>query len=447
LLRLWLGAAISASVAAALTDSEVPAATRLASARAAIPALVDNPDLLTEYGPQSVPPSPVAPHCDYLLVTTTALRSAFQPLLEQKAAAGLAVRAEVLADILAGTPGRDAPERLRAFLCRAQAQWGVSYVLLGGDTATIPCRYAYVPMGERESESRLPCDLCYACLDGSWNRDGDQRWGEPSDGEDSGDVDLLAELCVGRAPVDTAEEAATFVEKTLRYERGGHANPASVLVAAEYLGQFSANVHAQGGRMSAPLDSLFESLAVTWLDDRPHTRPQWGGADAMAALKRGPYIVLYNGHAKADAMMRLSTADLDALTNHDPFLLCSVGCHAGRFDNDPFSPDSIAEEAVKRSRYGAFAAVCNARLGWFDPRQEWRYSGELQRRFLEHALAQDRVGLGLACQRAKHDLLGQVEQRGTMPYRWCYYQVTLLGDPHLQLAPPSGPVASDGQLH
>ncbi len=37
------------------------------------------------------------------------------------------------------------------------------------------------------------------------------------------------------------------------------------------------------------------------------------------------------------------------MTNEDLFLAYSVSCHAGRFDNDPFSPDSIAEELVKLS--------------------------------------------------------------------------------------------------
>ena len=138
-------------------------------------------------------------------------------------------------------------------------------------------------------------------------------------------------------------------------------------------------------------------------------------------------------------MMRLQPGDLGALTNEDLFLAYSVSCQAGRFDNDPMSPDSIAEELVKRPRHGAFAAIFNARVGWFDPRQVWRYSGEYQARFFDQLLDRGQTNLGKACQLSKQDLLGQVESTGVMPYRWCYFQINLLGDPHTPVRLP--PVA------
>ncbi len=396
-------------------------------------ALVDNP--ATAAGIQPEPGAPAlaaAPRCDYLLVTTAALLPAFQPLLEQKAATGLVVMAETMEQILASQPGPDAAAKLRHGIRQAYEQRGIAYVLLGGDTATVPCRYAYVALQTREGERRLPCDLYYACLDGSWNRDGDARWGEPSDGDDGGDVDLLAEVWLGRAPVDTAAEARAFVEKTVRYEQHGHRNAASVLVAAGYLGHFSPDLYPQGGRVFEPSLPYLKDLELTWLDDRPHREPQWTAAAALSALNRGPHVALYNGHAEADALLRLRPGDLAALSNPDPFLVCSVGCHAGRFDNDQLSPDSIAEQMLTLRSHGACAALVNAREGWFDPRQEWRYSGEFQARFLAHLLNPVQARLGPAYQMAKHDLLGQVETSGTMPYRWCYYDTTLLADPHLR---------------
>jgi len=59
-----------------------------------------------------------------------------------------------------------------------------------------------------------------------------------------------------------------------------------------------------------------------------------------------------------------------------PFLAYSVGCNAGEFDNFTFLPDCIGEELVKSNACGAFAAVLNSRAGWFDPQEEWKYSGE-----------------------------------------------------------------------
>jgi hypothetical protein len=276
-------------------------------------------------------------------------------------------------------------------------------------------------------------------LDGSWNRDGDKRWGEPTDGEDGGEVDLLAEVWVGRAPVDTPAEAACFVEKTLRQEREADSHGCEVLVSAEYLGRYSPNIEAQGGNMFEPLLHRLGSGSIQWLDDRPHTIPQWSNSQAIAALNKSPRFVLYNGHGDSDTMMRLRRADLDGLTNARPFLVYSVGCHAGHFDNDPFSPDSIAEELIKRDRHGAFAAIFNPRLGWFDPHAEWKFSGEFQIKFFESLVGRGKLPLGAANHASKNEMLGHAENTGIMPYRWCCYEITLFGDPHTPvfLNPPT----------
>ena len=188
--------------------------------------------------------------------------------------------------------------------------------------------------------------------------------------------------------------------------------------------------------MFDPLLPSLKPFVVRWLDDRPLTTPRWTPADALRALSRSPRLALYNGHADTDQMMRLSRADVGALSNQLPFLLYSVGCNAGQFDNDPFSPDCIAEEMMKLTRHGAFGVLCNPRAGWYAPREVERFSGEFQVRFFERLLRQGPTNLGRASQLAKHDLLGQVETSGLMPYRWCYYEITLLGDPHTSLRLP-----------
>lgn len=400
------------------------------SVRERLVSFVDNPAELASWEAATSVSRPTdVEKCDYLLITTQALQPAFAPLLEHKARKGLTVKAESVESITSRQPGRDSAEKIRNYIRSAWGNWGVQYVLLGGDVATVPCRYVYIKMNEPEPNCYLPSDLYFACLDGSWNRDGDKRWGEPTDGEDGGDVDLLAEVFVGRAPVDTVAEVGDFVEKTIRYENSGSAKSGEFLLAAEYLGHFSPDIDAQGGDMFEPLLTRLAQVTVSWLDDRPFTTPQWSNTQAIAALNRSPHVVLYNGHGETDQMLRLKPADLLSITNATPFLAYSVGCHAGRFDNDRFSPDSIAEELLKLPRHGAFAAVLNPRAGWFDPRKVWRFSGEHQIKFFEEMLNQDQVNLGKAFQFAKHGLAGQVENSGVMAYRWCYFQLNLLGDP------------------
>ena len=93
------------------------------------------------------------------------------------------------------------------------------------------------------------------------------------------------------------------------------------------------------------------------------------------------------------------------------------------------------------SKHGAFAAILNARVGWFDPQYPWKYSGEFQAKLFEALLQREHSTLGQANQRGKEALVGQVEASGAMTYRWCYYSITLLGDPHvpfhLTASPPT----------
>jgi len=368
---------------------------------------------------------------DYLLITSSNLVAAFQPLVQRKQLDGLSVKVMMLETITNTVYGRDIPERIRNYIREAYTNWGISYVLLGGDTTIIPCRYAYVHTDLASKESYLPTDLYYACLDGSWNSNGDQRWGEATDGENGGDVDLLAEVYVGRAPVASVVQTRTFVEKTVQYEAEGNANVTNALLMATFLGDFPAG-SCQGMEMFKPLRPVLNGFQIdALLDDQPHKLPQWSRNDALAALNRSPHVVLFNGHGSADILMRMHTADLRELTNRWPFLMCSVGCSAAEFDHGKFWPDSFGELLINGGPSGAFAAILNARAGWFDPQYPWKYSGEFQTELFTELLQRGHVNLGMANQLGKEALIGEVESRGAMTYRWCYYGITLLGDPQV----------------
>jgi hypothetical protein len=437
--QLAFTAKLRVTLALAAPDAATPPPVRPAgpdTARPRVQAMVDNADLLAaDAGPALLNgPSPAI--FDYLLVTRSNLVSAFQPLVNQKVLDGLLVKVETVENITSSQAGRDTPEKLRNYLRYAYTNWGITYVLLGGDIATVPCRYGYAYMGSLATTSLVPTDLYYACLDGSWDKNGNSVFGEPTDGETGGEVDLLAEVYVGRAPVDTVAEVGIFVQKTLRYETEVHPHRTNVLFMAEYLGSTGSGP-SQGWDMFVPLLPYFtNAYQIARLDDAPFTTPQWTKANAITALNASPHLALFNGHGDTDAMMRLYTEDVALLTNQWLFLTYSVGCNAGEFDNDIFSPDCIGEELVKQHSRGAFAAILNSRLGWYDPLNEWRWSGEFQIQFFREMLTNGNTRLGVANQLSKHDMVSQVETSGLMTYRWCYFEITLFGDPHVAWQTP-----------
>ncbi len=383
---------------------------------------VDNPQEVVASGLQTLSTPLDLGSVDYLLITAAALTNAFQPLVENKISAGLAVKVATVEEIRSGQAGRDDAEKLRNYIRSAYTNWGVTYVLLGGDVGTVPYRAAYAYC--QGAEPNMPCDLYFACLDGSWNSDGDSYWGEPTDGEGGGDVDLVAEVYVGRAPVDTVAEAVRFVEKTVRYEQGGHGNAEQGLFLGGQLGG-----GAQGGDALDPLLPSFAEFTISWLDDRPAITDVWTKAEAMAALNASPHVVADFGHANKTFALRMSVGDLAGLTNADPFLLNSGGCDAGWFDYE----DCFAETMVKGNAAGAFAVVMNTRYGWYSGVDEARFTGEFMRKFFNWLLVQEAGSIGAAHFLSKQDMIGRVEKSGDMPYRWCYFESTLFGDPHVAL--------------
>ena len=423
-------------VRVSVTVPDAPVQTRAVSMLRAnesqvahILSFVDNPEAATDYANrryQSYQPLSIY---DYLLVTPAALTNSFQPLVEQKIADGLSVKVATVEKIIAEYPGVDDAAKLRAFITYAYTNWNTTYVLLGGDISSVPYRKAFASCDG--VDNTMPCDLYFACLDGSWNADGDSLWGEPTDGEGGGDVDLLAEVYVGRAPVDTATEVTNFISKTIFYEQNRHVNVESVRLLGEYLGNYS-GTYAQGGDCLDILLPSFSSYAVAWLDDRPNHEETWAAAECVDALNHSPHIVAHDGHANETYALRMNESHISGLTNAAPFLLNSLGCYCGAFDYS----DAFAEELVKRNATGAFSVVMNSRYGWFDSENEGLFSGEFMACFFDELLVQGKRNIGVANQWAKQDLLGSVEISGTdMVYRWCYFEITLFGDPHTLLQP------------
>jgi len=113
----------------------------------------------------------------------------------------------------------------------ALTYWWADYYSYSTTHEGIPSRSLYVD-GEF-----MPSDLYYACLDGSFNSDGDTKYGEPTDGLEGADVDLYADVYVGRMPVDDEIDLSNFINKTLTYDNYplNEMYLEDVLLAGEYL--------------------------------------------------------------------------------------------------------------------------------------------------------------------------------------------------------------------
>jgi hypothetical protein len=221
--------------------------------------------------------------CQYLIVTKESYAESFEPLLSWKMQKGLTGRIAALEQIQEEYEGRDVQEKIREFIAECYRNLETEYVLLGGDTEVVPYRGLYGEMG-LYIDSGMPSDLYYGCLDGNWDYDGDGIFGEAEDGEDGGEVDLVAEVYVGRAPVSSSRQAENFVAKTLQYE----VNRSPHLSQALWVGQ-GLDSKTWGSDSKEELVVLLpESFEVTRLYQKTGT---FSTGAVIAELNDSPHIV------------------------------------------------------------------------------------------------------------------------------------------------------------
>ncbi|NDY56753.1 hypothetical protein G3N56_08345 [Desulfovibrio sulfodismutans] len=371
----------------------------------------------------------------YLLITTAALQSAFTPLLTHRASAaggGFTTASVTVEAIAASQAGRDLAEKIRNYIKDSYASHGARFVVLGGDAdgvqanQAIPTRGCPATVGSY-SESYIPADSYYACLDGTWDGNANNVFGESTDGGDGGDIDWLAEVAVGRIPADTAAEAQTAIAKIIAFETS--TNPFKALLAGEKMDN-NATPTWGGDRM----DYLYEAMngmSRDTLYDRDLAPNTWTASTMQSMLSGNAYnMVFHLGHANVTYSMRLTNSNLDALANTKYFLVYTQGCYSSSFDGRRIdgsysATDSMGEEFLVRNSHGAFATLGNSRYGWYNPGTYVAGSSNLvHRKFVDAVFQSNTRRLGLANNASKATL------SYTDPtYRWISFAVNLMGDP------------------
>lgn len=383
-----------------------------------------------------VSPSPYP----YVIVTAPELAAAFEPLAALKEQFGLRARIVTTDSIHANHAGDDAQERIRAFITWAWLNWRTEYVLLGGDTQLIPHRGMYVKAGS-VIETDIPCDLYYSCLDGNWNTDGDQYFGEP------GEEDLLPELSLGRLPVTTAQQVGDYINKLALYSLSpGPDACASALMLGEHLwsidgvdtwgGDYKDEIRSGTSEFGFTTAGPPASFDVATLYDRD--RGSWGKAQLVPALNAGVNFVNHLGHSNLHMVMRLGLGDLSLLDNAGPggmpFVCYSQGCYAAAFDNRDHSgtyhaQDAIGEQLVT-GPHGAVAFIGNTRLGWNAPGTTCGVSQFFDRRFFDAVFGRGIGRIGPALDDSRIRTIPLIDFAAV---RYVMYNLALLGDPALCL--------------
>ena len=369
---------------------------------------------------------------EHVTITSSSLSSSFAPLksflLNYLSLHDTVITTEY---IYSSQTGRDNPEKIRNFIKYAYQNWQTTFVLLGGDVEVVPHRKAYpgYVSGDPPWNDTIPSDLYYSGLDGSWDGNGNNVFGEMGD-----NVDMAPEVYVGRAPVSNTTEAGRFVSKTVTYGSGGSLHRQKVLLTGF---DYDSGTHGQ--------------VTMDYYDNNYINSPfvcrkvydSHGGNHADSTryyLNQGYHYFIHGDHGGVNVLCTgdrnhswgLDNSDMSALTNGFDKLsvFMASACLVGAFDVN----DCVMEAFMNAANGGAVATMSNSRFGWYSPNQNPQVS--FSHTFMEHYV--DRVfSHGTAPAETKDFLLGKTDVIGQATndtlYRWCMYDYNLFGEPALKM--------------
>ena len=395
---------------------------------AAVLARVDNPEAVVSYAGAGRRTAERA--YELLILTTDGLSSSFTALKNYHDARGIPTEIHTTAQVGSTDPGD-----VRDYISQRYLNDGIEYVLIGGDDDLIPARDLFVQSGYGDTVLNMPGDVYYACLDGTWNNDGDGRYGEPNDGVGGGDVDLVAEVYVGRCAAGTTAEVDRFVDKTLWYLNNGHTQPEKVLLVGEHLGfggdsEYAANTleELEDGASTHGYTTVGISTTEFSIEELFERDMNWSKSDLVTRINDGVHFLNHLGHGARDYAMKLYNGDvLSDLSNDDLCFVYSQTCLAGRFDDF----DCWAEHMNIKTDNGAFAVVMNARYGYGAWSSTDGPSQRFNREFWDAVFAEGMPQISKANQDSKEDNIYRINEDCM---RWCTYELNLFGDPTVAFA-------------
>ena len=392
---------------------------------------IDNPSVLETYNSDAIE---TISEDDYqlLILTIEDYKDEFEPLKQTHDSQGLKTEIKTLNDI-SMFPGSVTTEDIREFIKEQYIEFGIEYVIIGGDYDVIPTKDLWVQAWSGGDVDEMPSDIYYSCLDGPFNYDGDDKWGEPQDGLNGEDVDLLAEVYVGRASVGSSTEINNFVDKTVQYINSGGYSSGNALMVGEFLwsnpdtygGDYMDElVDGSSAHMYTTIGIPSSTYTISYLYDRDWPSGDWPKSEIINRINDGALIINHLGHASYDYNLKMNNGDINSLTNDQPCFIYSQGCMAGGFDNG----DCIAEYLTVKTDNAAFAVIMNARYGWGTPGSTDGASQRFHREFWDAIFGEEITEIGKANQDSKEDNINMINYPCM---RWIYYQLNLFGDPSL----------------
>ena len=319
---------------------------------------------------------PLQREYDYVIITHDDYHELAELYKIWKEEKGLSIYIANLSSILNNYTGVDTPEKIRNFIIQAYNNWGIEYVLIIGDADDVPPREVEDPapywLAPDIDNGTIPTDMYYACLDGNWNADGDDTWGEVGD-----NIDWYPELIVGRIPGDSVEEIARAIKRLILYEfapAAGDWRRKALLLGAQ---AFDYDDGAQFfNRMIQNYIQYTDYEPIKLYDTEQSPNDNLTTENTINYIMNGAAIVNFWDHGSPDTWWQnvQSTGGDPLLTSYDvynnilikevmyPFVF-AMACATVPFDHE-YMDNNMGESWFRTESAGAIAYFGSARIAY-----------------------------------------------------------------------------------
>jgi len=377
----------------------------------------------------------------YLIIAANSFSSALKPFVTWKTQKGVPAKVVTIATITANYTGADVQEKIKRCIKDYVDHKETSWVLLVGDDTIIPDRNCYGSVAGK-TDNTIPTDLYYATLDElDWDLDNNGKAGEM--GNDN--VDLMADVIVGRWPVRIATDVTNLVDKTIAYEKY---MPATSVVKDFLLVGVELYVATDAQHKS---DKMYaDSIQPYWnvIPERFYDSASDNGKDVTADefnnyIKTRLNFVHIATHGSQTAFgfennSYYSTASVAGMgCDAPPINLATVACLTNSFDSERGTADPCLSEAFMRKKNnGAVTYIGSSREGWGVGGLEvlgpsFIYNSRFYELLFQNISPNSSLKAGAIFYATKDTFIAQSLHDSA--YRWLQFSLNFMGDPELSL--------------
>ena len=318
------------------------------------------PRKTTTYGSQFLEPG----NYEHVILTSQQFADSLVWLRDWRSKLGWRSRIVILESICATYPGRDNAEKMRNFIKDADTTWGTIFVFIA--RPDYPANYYRVA---RSYGYDFFSDMYFSDLDGTWDRNNNNIFGELADS-----VDGYADVHIGMMTINQFSEIANVRNKIMRYETAPDTTgnwwhkillPNGVTFSDNYNDSIA---------NASPTPPYFDLKMYYSGNGQVQPNPQRycdslnSGYTFTSVIAHGsPDLYDLNGSVTSNMMLNLTNTNrLNCLT--------AVSCNVGQWDLGSTNNDCIAENMFNHAPNGFIGVMMNYESGWVNVAEKLNYA-------------------------------------------------------------------------